>query len=111
MIRQGGAKALYQPQNQCTTVMVTSLSIRVNYRQPSCAVFSCGPFFLSYSKLLDQAVQTFGPKPNRDAFNGKIHPLDQQPHDPRLLGREQLVPQRLKLAARHVDRLRPITNP
>ena len=31
------------------------------------------------------------------AVDGDVDPLDQQLHDPRLLGREQLVPQRVEL--------------
>jgi hypothetical protein len=32
-----------------------------------------------------------------------IDPLDQQLHDPRLLGREQLIPQRIDLGKRRPD--------
>ena len=40
------------------------------------------------------------PQPNLDAVHPHVHPLDQQLHDPRLLGREQFVPQRVELQQR-----------
>jgi hypothetical protein len=37
------------------------------------------------------------PQPDLDAVPPHVDPLDQQLHGPRLLGREQLVPQRIEL--------------
>ena len=40
------------------------------------------------------------PQPDLDAVHPHVDPLDQQLHDPRLRGREQLVPQRVELGER-----------
>jgi hypothetical protein len=42
----------------------------------------------------NQRLQALGPQPHLDPVRRQIHPLDQQPHDARLLGREQFIPQR-----------------
>ena len=47
-----------------------------------------------------QAGQPVRPKPDLHAVHPHLDPLDQQLHDPRLLGREQLVPQRVELQQR-----------
>jgi hypothetical protein len=78
---------------------------------PSCGQRFCAP-----------ARRSRRPQPDLRAVHPHIDPLDQQLHDPRLLGREELVPQRIELgersprssvtsscsarAARHVHRCR-----
>ena len=47
-----------------------------------------------------QSGQPVRPQPDFDAVSPHVDPLDQQLDDPRLLGREQLVPQRLELVQR-----------
>ena len=43
--------------------------------------------------------QSLGPQPDVDAVWADIDPLDQQLDDAGLLGREQLVPERVEIAA------------
>ena len=50
--------------------------------------------------LAHQARQPVGAKPDGHAVGPDRHLLDQQLHDPRLLGREQLVPERVELRER-----------
>jgi hypothetical protein len=45
------------------------------------------------------------PQPDLDAVHPDVDPLDQQLHDPRLLGREQLVPQGIELEQRLARRV------
>jgi hypothetical protein len=45
-------------------------------------------------QLRNQRLQPFGAEANLHAIWRKIDPLHQQPHDARLLGREQFLPQR-----------------
>ena len=45
-------------------------------------------------QFLDQRLQPFGSQPHLHAIGREVDPLDQQPDDPRLLGREQLIPHR-----------------
>ena len=51
---------------------------------------------LSPLQLGNQRLQPFGTQAHLNASGREIDPLDQQPQNPRLLGREQLVPQRRK---------------
>jgi hypothetical protein len=45
-------------------------------------------------QFTDQARQSLGPDPHLERLLLNIHPLDEQLDDARLLGREQLVPDR-----------------
>jgi hypothetical protein len=47
--------------------------------------------------IAHQAGKPIQPQPDVRAGRADIHALDQAPHDPRLLGREQLLPQWIKL--------------
>ena len=44
---------------------------------------------LTRLQLLDQRLQPLGPQPHLHAIGRQVDPLDQQPDDPRLLGRNQ----------------------
>ena len=48
------------------------------------------------AEIGDQLGQPLGPQPDVGAVRADIDPLDQQLDDPRLLGREQLVPERVE---------------
>lgn len=49
---------------------------------------------------MDQTGQTIAAETNVQAVGTDVHPLHQQRHDPSLLGREQLVPERIELLQR-----------
>ena len=49
-------------------------------------------FGLPRPKLLNQRLQPPGAQSHPHAIGRQVDPIDQQPDDPRLLGREQLVP-------------------
>jgi len=51
---------------------------------------------LEPAQITHQASQALHPQPEVGAGGADLDPLDQHPHDPRLLGREQLVPQRVQ---------------
>jgi hypothetical protein len=46
--------------------------------------------------ISDQIRQSLGPQPNVGAVEANVDPLHEQLHDARLIGREQLVPQRIE---------------
>jgi DNA modification methylase len=48
------------------------------------------------TEITDQPREAFDPQPDVSAGRTDRHPLDQRPHNPRLLGREQLAPQRIQ---------------
>jgi hypothetical protein len=48
-------------------------------------------------QVLDQARQPFRPEPDAEAVLGDVHPLHQELDKARLLGREQLVPERIEV--------------
>jgi hypothetical protein len=50
--------------------------------------------FAVLAQLADQAREFLGPDPHLDGFLLHVDPLDEEPDDARLLGREQLVPDR-----------------
>jgi hypothetical protein len=61
----------------------------------------CPPDFrLDRAKVRDQLGQSLVPHADVGAVRGNIDPVNQQMHDPRLLGREQLVPERVKSVQR-----------
>jgi hypothetical protein len=53
---------------------------------------------LCASQLCDEAANPGGMQRDRDTVGRDVDPLDQQPQDPRLLGRVELVPDRLESA-------------
>ena len=65
------------------------------------------------TQLREQAGQPFGPEPNLEPVPEHVHPLDQEPDDPRLLGGEQLIPDRAEVGeqARNLARVRGLTRP
>jgi hypothetical protein len=52
------------------------------------------PFFFTLSQLGDQADQAFGPDPHLQRVLLDVDPFDQELDDARLLGAEQLAPDR-----------------
>jgi hypothetical protein len=46
--------------------------------------------------LLNEASKPIHAQPDVQRVCPDIHPLDQQPHDPRVLGRKELIPQRIE---------------
>ena len=54
--------------------------------------------------LAHQPGESVRSQPDLDAMHPHVDPLDQQLHDPRLLGREQLIPQRVGGGCRSASR-------
>jgi hypothetical protein len=52
------------------------------------------------SHFLRQPGEPVLPQPDFDAVHPQVDPIDQEVHDPSLLAREQLVPQRVELQQR-----------
>jgi hypothetical protein len=77
----------------CTVIVAPSAETAARFTLPP----SCCP------PIPDQPGEPIRPEPELDAVHPHIDPLDQQLDDPRLLGGEQLVRQRIELGKRRPD--------
>src|SRR5512134_3148296 len=66
---------------------------QVNFSRTVWITFHCRGITSSVSVTSSPSLTSLPPQPLVDAIGRKVDPLEQQPDDPRLLGREQLVPQ------------------